>query len=146
MKSPNPAPAAGDTPAPQLQSAVEHVTWVHGTHAGVLELAGGRLTFTTEKKGRELDVALADVRLTFPRIAAGTEMDVHDGKDTWKFSFANTSAATVGMMGAGNAIGGAAGGALAGVAAVDSISHLVHGRHHLKAWREALQALGVAGA
>ena len=145
MESPNPVPAAGDTPAPQLQSAVEHVTWVHGTHAGVLELRDGRLTFTTDKKGRELDVALADVRLSFPKIAAGTEMDVHDGKDTWKFSFANTTAGTMGVV-AGNAIGGAAGGVLAGVGAVESIGNLVHGRHHLKAWREALQALGVAGA
>jgi len=143
MDIPAPTPAAEQ---PQLQSAVEHVTWVHGTHAGVLELRDGRLTFTTDKKGRELDVALADVHLSFPKIAAGTEMDVHAGKDTWKFSFANATTSSVGMIGAGNVIGGAAGGVLAGVGAVESIGNLVHGRHHLKTWREALQALGVAGA
>ena len=145
MESPNPA-TDPDPNAPQLQSAVEHVTWVHGTHAGVLELRDGRLTFTTDKKGRELDVALGDIRLSFPKIAAGTEMDVHHDKDTWKFSFANATTTGVGMIGAGNAIGGVAGGALAGFAAVQSIGSLMHGHQHLKVWREALRALGVEGA
>src|SRR5581483_874923 len=132
MESPNPA-TDPDPNAPQLQSAVEHVTWVHGTHAGVLELRDGRLTFTTDKKGRELDVALGDIRLSFPKMA------VHHDKDTWKFSFANATTTGVGMIGAGNAIGGVAGGALAGFAAVQSVGSLMHGHQHLKVWREALR-------
>jgi hypothetical protein len=137
-------PSEAGEPQPQLQSVVEHVTWVHGTHSGVLALAGDRLSFTTKKKGRQLDVALADVRLTWPKISMGTEMDVHVGKDTWKFSFANTTSA--GMIGVGSAMGGVAGGAIAGLSAVSSVAHLVGGHHHLKVWREALTALQVQEA
>lgn len=110
-----------------------------GSKPGVLELAGGRLGFTTEE-GRVFEAPLAEVTdVAFPwfYFGGGAQLTVGGAKHRLSFVKPNGAEVVSARLVQG-AIGGAVGGAFALMTAQEKVSDIGDGRKAGKAWKAVL--------
>jgi hypothetical protein len=75
------------TEQPSLRTPARELPGLFGIRPGPLELAGGRLAFTTDQ-GRVFDAPLAEVTaLKFPWYYCGGGMKLRVGAAKYRFSF-----------------------------------------------------------
>ena len=111
-----------------------------GNEPGVLELADGRLAFTS-LQGRVFDAALEEVqRITFPWYYFGGGMKLRIGDRQYRISFVRPNGASdiPGQLMARTDFGGAVGDGLALLTAGRKVLDIGQGRSAGKAWGAAL--------
>ena len=128
------------TPAtPNLRTPCWLLLGMTGSKPGVLELADGRLGFTTEE-GRVFEAPLADVTdIAFPwfYFGGGAKLTVAGTRHRLSFVKPNGAEVVSARLVEG-VIGGAVGGAFALLTAQEKISDIGSGRQAGKAWKAVL--------
>ena len=138
----SPAPGDGST---LRSAAVVPGGLLHLDRPGILELAGGRVTFTTQK-GRELDAPVETVRASFGWNYVGLGFTLKAEGKVWRYSFGQAVAlqGEAGAVQMGAAMGGAAGGVIAVLSLGATVRTMAQGRATTAAWKAALQRTGAA--
>lgn len=128
---------------PRAHASLRTPAWqlvgLTGNRPGVLELAGGRLAFTTTE-GRVFEAALADVTdVVFPWFYFGGGMKVTVAGTRHRLSFVRPNGADDVPARLVDGTADVAGGALALLTAHEKLRDIGEGRAAGKAWKAALR-------
>ncbi len=124
-------------PTPSLRTAVWLLVGMTGSRPGLLELAGGRLAFTTEE-GRVFEVPVAEATdVVFPWFYFGGGMKLTVAGTRHRISFVRPNGAETVSARLLESVGG---GPLALLTVHQKIADIGEGRRAGKAWKAALLA------